>query len=65
MTHEPLLITSAGPDNAALVRNDIMSVNPATSLMPAANVERLDRCDQAARGQINRRIARLIEHKGS
>jgi hypothetical protein len=23
------------------------------------------RCDQAARAQINRRIARLIEHKGS
>jgi hypothetical protein len=31
----------------------------------AANVERLARCDQAARAQINRRIARLLEQKGS
>jgi hypothetical protein len=29
------------------------------------NVERLARCDQAARAQINQRIARPIEHKGS
>ena len=35
------------------------------ALKDAANVERLARCDQAARAQINRRIARLIEHKGS
>ena len=34
------------------------------ALKDAANVERLARCDQAARAQINRRIARLIEHKG-
>ena len=34
------------------------------ALKDAANVERLVRCDQAARAQINRRIARLIEHKG-
>jgi hypothetical protein len=35
------------------------------ALEEAANVERLARCDQAARAQINQRIARLIEHKGS
>jgi hypothetical protein len=35
------------------------------ALKDAANVERLVGCDQAARAQINRRIARLIEHKGS
>ena len=35
------------------------------ALKDAANVERLACCDQAARAQINRRIARLIEHKGS
>jgi hypothetical protein len=35
------------------------------ALKDAANVERLARCDQAARAQINQRIARLIEHKGS
>ena len=35
------------------------------ALKDAANVERLARCDQAARAQINRRIARVIEHKGS
>jgi hypothetical protein len=35
------------------------------ALKDAANVERLSRCDQAARAQINQRIARLIEHKGS
>ena len=35
------------------------------ALKDPANVERLARCDQAARAQINRRIARLIEHKGS
>ena len=35
------------------------------ALKDAANVERLARCDQAARAQINRRIARLMEHKGS
>jgi hypothetical protein len=35
------------------------------ALKDAANVERLARCDQAARAQINRRIARLIEHEGS
>src|SRR5262249_31964673 len=35
------------------------------ALKDAANVERLARCDQATRAQINQRIARLIEHKGS
>ena len=35
------------------------------ALKDAANVERLARCDQAARAQINQRIAQLIEHKGS
>ena len=35
------------------------------ALKDAASVERLARCDQAARAQINQRIARLIEHKGS
>ena len=35
------------------------------ALKDAANVERLARCYQAARAQINQRIARLIEHKGS
>jgi len=34
------------------------------ALKDAANVERLARCDQAARAQINQRIARLNEHKG-
>src|SRR6516164_6603495 len=34
------------------------------ALNDAANVERLARCDQAARAQINQRIARLNEHKG-
>ena len=29
------------------------------------NVERLDRCDRTARAQINERITRLIEQKGS
>jgi len=36
-----------------------------TALKDAANVERLARCDQAARAQINHRIARLIEHRDS
>ena len=31
----------------------------------AANVERLAPCDQAARAQINQRIAGLIEHRDS
>jgi len=35
------------------------------ALKDAANVERLGRCDQVTRAQINQRIARLIEHKGS
>jgi hypothetical protein len=35
------------------------------ALKNAANVERLGRCDHAARAEINQRIARLIEHKGS
>ena len=35
------------------------------ALKDTANVERIARCDQAARAQINQRIARLIEHKGS
>jgi hypothetical protein len=35
------------------------------ALKDAANVERLARCDQAARAQINQRIAQLIEQKGS
>ena len=35
------------------------------ALKDAANVQRLARCDQAARAQINQRITRLIEHKGS
>jgi hypothetical protein len=35
------------------------------ALKDAANVERLARCDPAARAQINQRIAQLIEHKGS
>jgi hypothetical protein len=30
-----------------------------------ATLERLGRCDDAARSQINKRIARLIEQKGS
>jgi hypothetical protein len=35
------------------------------ALEEPANVERLVRCDQAARRQINERISRLIQHKGS
>jgi hypothetical protein len=35
------------------------------ALKEASNVERLLRCDQVARRQINERISRLIEHKGS
>jgi hypothetical protein len=35
------------------------------ALKDAANVERLARCDRSAREQINQRIARLLEQKGS
>src|SRR5215831_18257631 len=35
------------------------------ALEEAANVERLHGCDGAARAQINQRIARLLEQKGS
>ena len=35
------------------------------TLKEASNVERLLRCDPAARRQINERITRLIEHNGS
>jgi hypothetical protein len=35
------------------------------ALEEAANVERLHRCDGAARAQINQRIAQLLEQKGS
>ena len=35
------------------------------ALKDAANVERLGRCDQVTRAQINQRLARLIELKGS
>jgi hypothetical protein len=35
------------------------------ALEEPANVERLDRCDRTARAQINERITRLIEQKGS
>jgi hypothetical protein len=34
-------------------------------LEEAANVERLVRCDRSARAQINLRIARLLEQRGS
>jgi hypothetical protein len=34
------------------------------ALKEASNLERLARCDQAARQQINERITRLIERKG-
>jgi hypothetical protein len=34
------------------------------ALEEPANLERLSRCDEAARAQINHRIARLIEQKG-
>jgi hypothetical protein len=35
------------------------------ALEEPANIERLDRCDRTARAQLNERISRLIEHKGS
>lgn len=35
------------------------------ALKEPANVERLLRCDEAAKAQINARIARLIERKGA
>jgi hypothetical protein len=35
------------------------------ALKDAANVARLARCDRSARAQINQRIARLLEPKGS
>lgn len=34
------------------------------ALSEPANIERLTRCDKAARAQINERIARLIAQKG-
>jgi hypothetical protein len=35
------------------------------ALEEPANIERLDRCDRTARAQLNERISRLTEHKGS
>jgi hypothetical protein len=36
-----------------------------SALEEPANIERLNRCDRTARAQLNERITRLIEQKGS